>query len=206
MTTDLIAPITTVDDSPWLGKDVTDHLGRPATVRRVYDVRGQHVTVLTSTLPASNGGEATCGEHVDLLSADGQPPAFPDFQDRFAELVRLEEALYSADATSEDAARFRAADQALKPYREARRHLRQALIQQAQPGDRVYLTGKDWYATIIDADLDADADADSDLPRLSMRVRLDDAALHDDPYLLKSHPDGIIEYSTLKMWPTLNLI
>ncbi|MFF8786956.1 hypothetical protein [Streptomyces sp. NPDC015125] len=202
VTADLVAPATPVNDSPWLGKDVTDHLGRPATVRRVYDVRGQHVALLTSASSAPEKGEAIYGEHVALLSADGQPPTFPDFQDKRAELVRLECILHSEGATKADAERFRAAAQALAPYQQARGRLRQALIDQAQPGDRVYLTRQGSYATVADADsypLD-------DLPRLSMHVRLGDDALRNDPYLLEGHPDGIVELSTLTLWPTLDLI
>ncbi|MFF9786344.1 hypothetical protein [Streptomyces nigrescens] len=201
MITDPVAPATLVYDSLWLDKDVTDRLGRPATVRRVYDVQGHHVAVLTSTLPASEGGEAISGEHIDLLSADGQPPAFPNFQEKFDELVRLEEVLHSGGATEADAECFRAAAQALKPYQHAEQRLRQALIDQAQPGDRVYLTGKDWYATVVDAD----DHPLHDLPRMALPIRLDAAALRDDPYLQTRHPDGIVELSTLRLWPTLNL-
>ncbi|MFD3422108.1 hypothetical protein [Streptomyces decoyicus] len=198
---DIGDPVQTVDDSTWLAKDVTDHLGRPATVRRVYEVRGQHVALLTSALPASEGGEAICGEHVDLLCADGRPPAFPRFLNKIAELGRLEEALYNDGATEADAQRFRAAARALKPYQRAEHYLRQALIDQARPGDRMYLTSKDWYATLADLD----SHPLRDLPRQALHVRLDDAALREQPSLLESHPDGIVELSTLTMWPTLGL-
>ncbi|WP_446047618.1 hypothetical protein [Streptomyces olivaceus] len=197
-----LASATTVDDSHWLGREVVDHLGRPATVRRVYDVRGQHVAVLTSDLPAVENGEAIYGEHTSLLSAEGQAPAFPGFQDKFRELARLERILHTEGGTEEDAHRFRAASQALKPYQEARYYLRQALIDQAEPGDRIYLTGKNWYATIADID----GHSLRDLPRMALRLRLDDAALREAPHILESHPDGIVELTTIMMWPTLGLI
>lgn len=202
MTAELASGARVVTDSPWLGKDVTDHLDRPATVRRVYDVNGQHTAVLTSTLPALDGGEAISGEHVGLLSLDGQPPAFPGYRDKLTELGELEHTLHSDGATEEDALRFRAASQTLKPYQHAEYHLRQALIDQAQPGDRVYLTGKDWYGTIADLD----DHPLRDLPRMALRLRLDDAALREEPHILERHPDGIIELTTLMMWPTLDLI
>lgn len=194
--------VTPVAGSPWLGQDVTDHLGRPATVRRVYDVDGEHVALLTSALPAYQGGEAVHGEHVGLLSAPGRSPALTGFRDRLAELGRLEGVLHDDGATEADAGRFRDAAQALKPYTQSVFRLRQALIDQAQPGDRVYLTGKDWYATVDDLD-------DSplhDLPRLALPVRLDDDALRRAPHLRRRHPDGLVELSTLGMWPTLGLL
>lgn len=195
------ATATPVPDSPWLGVDVTDHLGRPARVRRVYDVDGEHVAYLTSALPADEDGEAICGEHTALLSAPGHPAAVPDFPGRLAELGRLEETAHSRGATDADVERFRAAARALEPYDRAEHRLRDALFDQAQPGDRVYLTGKDWYAT----DADLDDHPLPDLPRRALRVRLDDAVLHAHPHLLTRHPDGIINLSVLRMWPTLGL-
>ncbi|MFG3429698.1 hypothetical protein [Streptomyces californicus] len=202
MAAQLARVIRVVSDSPWLGKDVTDHLDRPAIVRRVYDVNGQHTAVLTSALPAIEGGEAISGEHVDLLSTGGKAPVFPGYQDKLSELADLESTLHSVGATEEDALHFRAAHQALKPYQLAEYHLRQALIDQAEPGDRVYLTGKDWYGTIADID----DHPLHDLPRMALRIRLDDSALNEEPHLLERHPDGIIQLPTLMMWPTLNLI
>ncbi|MEO3976980.1 hypothetical protein [Streptomyces sp. CAU 1734] len=201
MTADLVCAAP-VNDSHWLGKEVTDHLGRPATVRRVYDVQGQPVALLTSPLPATENGEAIYGEHTALLSADGQPPAFLGFQDKLDELGRLESALYADGATEEDAQRFRAASQELKPYQQSRYYLRQALVDQAQPGDRMYLTGKGRCATVVDID----DHPLCDLPRMALRLRLDEATLREEPHLLESHPDGIVELSTIMMWPTLGLI
>lgn len=195
------ATAAAVHDSPWLGEHVTDHLGRPATVRRVYDVDGEHVAYLTSSLPAAEDGEAVCGEHTALLSAPGRPAAVPDFPGKLAELGRLEEAAHSRGATEDDIARFRAAARALEPYDRAEDHLRQALFDQAQPGDRVYLTGKDWYATIADHD----DNPLRDFPRLTLRVRLDDTVLRAHPHLLARFPGGIVNLSTLRMWPTLDL-
>ncbi|MFI1189174.1 hypothetical protein [Streptomyces californicus] len=191
-----------VSKSPWLGEDVIDHLGRPAIVRSVYDVNGEHTAVLTSALPAIKGGEAISGEHVDLLSKPGTAPAFPGYQDKLSELADLESTLHSVGATEEDALHFRAAHQALKPYQLAEYHLRQALIDQAEPGDRVYLTGKDWYATIVDI---GDHPL-HDPPRMALRIRLDNSALSEEPHILQRHPDGIIQLSTLMMWPTLGLV
>ncbi|MFF9436334.1 hypothetical protein ACF1BP_21630 [Streptomyces sp. NPDC014735] len=188
--------------SPWLGKAVTDRLGRPATVRRIYETGGQHVAVLTSALPAAQGGEAICGEHVGLLSADGRAPAFPGFRDKLSRLADLESALHDPGATEDDARAFRALHQTLKPYQHAEYNLRQALIDQAQPGDRVYLTGKHWYGTLADLD----DHPLRDLPRMALRIRLDDATLREEPHILERHPDGIIELTTLTMWPTLGLI
>lgn len=202
MAAELVRVARVVSDSTWLGKDVTDHLGRPAVVRRVYDVNGQHTAVLTSALPAIKGGEAISGEHVDLLSIGGQAPIFPGYLDKLDELADLENTLHSEGATEEDALLFRAADQVLKPYQQAEYHLRQALVDQAEPGDRVYLTGKDWYATIVDID----DHPLHDLPRMALGIRLDDSALAEEPHLLERHPDGIIQLSTLMMWPTLGLI
>ncbi|MET8605823.1 hypothetical protein ABZV92_19990 [Streptomyces rubiginosohelvolus] len=202
MAAELVGVARVVSDSPWLGKEVTDHLGRPAIVRRVYDVNGQHTAVLTSSLPAIDGGEAISGEHVDLLSTGGNAPVFPGYQDKLSELADLESTLHSGGATEEDALQFRAAHQALKPYQQAEYHLRQALIDQAEPGDRVYLTGKDWYGTVADID----DDPLHDLPRMALRIRLDDSVLNEKPHLLERHPEGTIELTTLMMWPTLGLI
>ncbi|MFI1769122.1 hypothetical protein ACH41H_44820 [Streptomyces sp. NPDC020800] len=202
MDNELTAQAVVVPDSPWLGKAVTDHLGRPATVRRVYEVRGQHVAVLTSDLPAAQGGEAICGEHVDLLSTDNQAPAFPGFRDKLDQLANLESALYCTDATEDDARAFRALRMALEPFQFAEYRLRHALLDQARPGDRLYLTGKDWYATLHDLD----DHPLRDLPRMALRVRLDDSALREEPHILERHPDGIVELNTLTMWPTLDLI
>ncbi|MEV1040539.1 hypothetical protein AB0J01_28395 [Streptomyces sp. NPDC050204] len=188
--------------SPWLGKAVTDHLGRPATVRRVYEIGGQHVAVLTSALPAAQGGEAIYGEHVDLLSADGKAPAFPGFRDKLSRLADLESALHEPGATEDGARAFRTLQQTLKPYQLAEYRLRQALIDQAQPGDRLYLTGKDWYVTLASLD----DHPLRDLPRMALRVRLEDASLREESHILERHPDGIVELSTLTMWPTLGLI
>lgn len=192
---------TPLPDSPWLGRAVTDHLGRHATVRGVYEVGGQHVAVLTSTLPVAQGGEAICGEHVDLLSSDGQAPAFPGFRDKLNRLGDLEGALHSAGATEDDARAFSALRRTLAPYQQAEYRLKQALIDQMRPGDRIYLTGKGWYATLEDLD----DDPLRDLPRMALRIRLDDAALQEAPSILERHPDGVIELSTLMMWPTLDL-
>ncbi|MEV6425992.1 hypothetical protein [Streptomyces sp. NPDC051662] len=199
---ELTAQATALPDSPWLGKAVTDHLGRPATVRRVYEIDGQHVAVLTSALPADQGGEAICGEHVDLLSADGRAPAFPGFLDKLARLADLESALHDPGATEDDARAFRALQQAIKPYQFAEYRLRQALIDQAQPGDRLYLTGKHWYVTLADLD----GHPMRDFPRMALRVRLEDDVLREESHILERHPDGVIELSTLTMWPTLGLI
>ncbi|WP_331746136.1 hypothetical protein OG923_34700 (plasmid) [Streptomyces halstedii] len=202
MDNELTAQAVAVPDSPWLGKAVTDHLGRPAAVRRVYEVRGQHVAVLTSDLPAAQGGEAIYGEHVDLLSTDDQAPAFPGFRDKLDQLANLESALHDPSATEADAHAFRALQQVIKPHQHAEYHLRHALIDQARPGDRLYLTGKHWYATLHDLD----DHPLRDLPRVALRVRLDDSALREEPHILKRHPDGIVELTTLTMWPTLDLI
>ncbi|MFI1312520.1 hypothetical protein ACH4TS_20600 [Streptomyces albidoflavus] len=202
MDNELTAQAVAVPDSPWLGKAVTDHLGRPAAVRRVYEVRGQHVAVLTSDLPAAQGGEAIYGEHIDLLSTDDQAPAFPGFRDKLDQLADLEDALYRTDATEDDARAFRALRVTLEPFQFAEYRLRHALLDQAQPGDRLYLTGKDWYATLHDLD----DHPLRDLPRMALRVRLDDSALREEPHILKRHPDGIVELTTLTMWPTLGLI
>jgi hypothetical protein len=204
MGTELVHHVQPVTESPWLSMGVTDHLGRPATVRRVYDVDGEHVAVLTSDLPTAEGGDAIYGEHVGLLATADQPPAFPDYQAQWKQLTVLESALHRDDATEDDARRFRALADTLKPFQRSRLRLKMALLTEAQSGDRVYLTGKGLFATIVAPDpYDEYAD---DGVRLHLRARLDESHLRDNPRLSNAHPDGILDLSTLRLFPTLGLI
>ncbi|MFG2210916.1 hypothetical protein [Streptomyces sp. NPDC048638] len=204
MGTELAHHVQPVTESPWLNEHVTDHLGRPATVRRLYDVDGENVAVLTSDLPTAEGGDAIYSEHAGLLATADQPPAFPDYQTRWKQLTTLENALYQDDATEDDARRFRALADTLRPFQHSRLRLKMALLADAQSGDRVYLTGRGLFATILDPDpYNESAD---DGVRLNLRARLDETHLRDNPHLRNAHPDGILDLSTLRLFPTLGLI
>jgi hypothetical protein len=204
MPTRLIPAITVVNDSRWLNKDVTDHLGRPASVRRVYDVDGEHVAVLTSALPVAEGGEAICGEHVDLLATAEEPPAFPDFLDQRNQLAVLEGAVFRDGATEDDARRYRALADAIGRRQGAEARLTRALFSTAMSGDRVYLTGTGILTTIVDPDPRPEPGLDG--VRLYVRARLDTHHLDENPHLARTHPDGIADLSTLTLFPTLGLI
>ncbi|MEV8544576.1 hypothetical protein [Streptomyces sp. NPDC051572] len=204
MRTGLIATLTVVDDSPWLGKCVSDHLSRPASVRRVYDVEGEHVAVLTSDLPASEGNDAICGEHVGLLATETDAPAFPDFLAQREQLADLEHTVFYGDATEDNAARYRALADTIGRYQGAESRLSRALFSTAQPGDRVYLTGKGMFATIVDPDPEPEPGLDG--VRLYVRARLDEIHLREEPHLRRAHPGGVLDLSTLLLFPTLGLV
>ncbi|MGW1291001.1 hypothetical protein ACWD4N_47560 [Streptomyces sp. NPDC002586] len=198
----LIPTITVLDDSPWLGKNVTDHLHRPATVRRVYDVDGEHVAVLTSDHPASEDHDAISAEHVGLLATDADAPAFPDFLAQRDQLVDLEHTIFYEDATEDDVRRYRALADTITRYQGAESRLSRALFSTARTGDRVYLTGTGMFATITDPDPEPALDG----LRLHIRARLDETHLRQHPHLRRAHPDGLLDLSTLTLFPTLGLI
>ncbi|MDX3694702.1 hypothetical protein PV726_31105 [Streptomyces europaeiscabiei] len=202
MRNSLIPTVTALDDAAWLGKNVTDHLGRPGTVRRVYDVAGEQVAILTSELPASEDTDAIWGEHVALLATDSDAPAFPDFLARRNELVALERTVFSGDATEDEARRYRDLADIVGRYQGAEGRLCRALFSTAQSGDRVYLTGKGMFATIVDPDPEPSLDG----LRLYVRARLDEIHLRKDPHLLRAHPGGVLDLSTLLLFPTLGLV
>lgn len=202
MRNSLIPTVTALDDSPWLGKDVTDHLGRPATVRRVYDVDGEHVAILTSELPESEDIDAIRGEHVDLLATDSDAPAFPDFLALRDQLATLEHKVFYEDATEGDARSYRALADTIGRYQGAESRLSRALFSTAETGDRVYLSGKGMFATIVEPDPEPSLDG----LRLYVRARLDEIHLRKDPHLRRAHPGGVLDLSTLTLFPTLGLV
>jgi hypothetical protein len=202
MRNSLIPTVTALNDSPWLGKNTTDHLGRPGTVRRVYDVDGEHVAILTSELPASEDIDAIWGEHVDLLATDSDAPAFPDFLVRRNHLVALERTVFAGDATEDEARRYRDVADILGRYQGAEGRLCRALFSTAQPGDRVYLNGKGMFATIVDPDPVPSLDG----LRPYVRARFDEIHLRKNPHLLRAHPGGVLDLSTLLLFPTLGLV
>jgi hypothetical protein len=202
MRNSLIPTVSALDGSPWLGKNVTDHLGRSGNVRRVYDVDGEHVAILTSELPASEDIDAIWGEHVDLLATDSDAPAFSDFLARRNQLVTLESTVFTGEATEDEARRYRDLADIVMRYQGAEGRLCRALFSTAQSGDRVYLNGKGMFATIVDPDPEPSLDG----LRPYVRARLDEIHLRKDPHLLRAHPGGVLDLSTLLLFPTLGLV
>lgn len=185
--------LTPLAESDWLGQTVTDLEGRHGMVRRVYQVDTIQVAILTSTTP----DPAVCpiwDEPLDLLARDGERAAFAEYRQYVDEVGDLEIRVLHGQSSEAERRRYRTLRGRLDPYPNAQGNLHLALMEQVQSGDRVVDYLKNWHGTVLDPD---------PLPKMSLRhkmtIRLDEAH-HSERW-----PDGVVNLSTITLYPTLGL-
>jgi hypothetical protein len=186
-----LAPLA---ECEWLGQSVTDLEGQQGVVRRVYEVDAVQVAILTSAGTDLNACPIR-DEPLDLLARNGEKAAFADYRQQVDEVGALEVRVLHGQSSEAERSRYRTLRGRLDPYSNAQTSLHLALMEQVQAGDRVidYLTN--WHGTVLDPDV---------LPKMpfrhTMAIRLDEA------HRSERWPDGIVNLSTITLYPTLGLL
>jgi hypothetical protein len=186
-----LAPLA---ESEWLGQSVTDLEGQQGVVRRVYEVDAVQVAILTSAGTDLNACPIR-DEPLDLLARNGEKAAFAEYRQQVDEVGALEVRVLHGQSSEAERSRYRTLRGRLDPYSNAQTSLHLALMEQVQAGDRVIDYLKNWHGTVLDPDV---------LPKMpfrhTMAIRLDEA------HRSERWPDGIVNLSTITLYPTLGLL
>ncbi|MFJ8752018.1 hypothetical protein ACIREO_22210 [Streptomyces sp. NPDC102441] len=199
----IVAAVTPLIESHWVGSTAVDPYGRTGIVRLVYQVGLVQVAVLTDPTPAVN----TCpiwDLPVDLLTPDEGTAAFPDYreQSRVMDGLRLRLLISGASAADEDdyrvlKDRYRVLVGRLTPYPGAQHRLHRFLIAQLAAGDSVIDTFQGRRGVVLDPN-------PRPLPHITdpMVVQFEESRSRDD----QRWPDGTAFLSVQGLFPSLGLL
>ncbi|MFM9458364.1 hypothetical protein [Streptomyces europaeiscabiei] len=186
-----LAPLA---ESEWLGQTVTDLEGQQGVVRRVYEVDAVQVAILTSAGTDLNAYPIR-DEPLDLLARNGEKAAFAEYRQQVDEVGALEVRVLHGQSSEAETSRYRTLRGRLDPYSNAQTSLHLALMEQVQAGDRVIDYLKNWHGTVLDPDVP---------PKMPFRHTM--AIRFDEAHRSERRPDGIVNLSTVTLYPTLGLL